>query len=159
MPLAIEAIVAQYVKRDDLSALEKLRSHREGLLSRMNDRGGYSFDLVRDSCKSELVAIDGAIEEVLGDCRGEVDADRTRIFGWVQYTRHPARRVTVGIYINRSRIAEVVADRFRSELLKDGIGDGCHGFEFVPPEGSFAPPVKLGLRFGKKLHLREFNVI
>jgi hypothetical protein len=42
--------------------------------------------------------------------------------------------VCLDIYAGSELVGQVVANRFRPDLAAAGIGDGRHGFEFVPPE-------------------------
>jgi hypothetical protein len=67
--------------------------------------------------------------------RGHVDQiGRRCIIGWAQDETCPEAPVCLDIYAGSELVGQVVANRFRPDLAAAGIGDGRHGFEFVPPE-------------------------
>jgi len=152
MSLAIESIINQYIKLQNLEALEKMREHRQRLLDQCVDTAYFSVDLIRSTYLAELDAIDTGIAAFLGKPRGNLDNySETRISGWAQYSQRPDKRVPVNIYINDERVGDVIADRFRDDLLKAGIGDGHHAFQFALPEGIYRPPLRLELRVGSQI--------
>ncbi len=55
--------------------------------------------------------------------------DKSRIAGWVQDVSRPSVPVQVKVFLGRTFVAQVVADRYREDLRRAGIGDGYHGFE------------------------------
>ena len=66
---------------------------------------------------------------------GRVDAiDMGRIFGWAFDPMAPDQRLTIRVLLDAKVIAEVVADRNRPDLRRNGIGDGKHAFEIALPE-------------------------
>lgn len=66
---------------------------------------------------------------------GRVDAiDQGHIFGWAFDPATPNERLTIRVILDGSVIAEAVADRSRSDLKRNGIGDGSHAFEIALPE-------------------------
>jgi hypothetical protein len=66
-----------------------------------------------------------------------------RIAGWVQNTAKPETPVSLVITDSDQVIARVLANRFRDDLKKSGIGNGRHSFEFTltPPLSPFQPHV------------------
>jgi autotransporter passenger strand-loop-strand repeat protein len=71
-----------------------------------------------------------------GRLRGYVDhVSPARIAGWAQDEAAPDAPVRLRILDNDVAIGEVVADRARDDLARDGIGQGRHGFAFDIPGG------------------------
>ncbi|MEM4619298.1 MAG: hypothetical protein QW607_03685 [Desulfurococcaceae archaeon] len=54
--------------------------------------------------------------------------DGQYVFGWVWDRENPEERLEVIIYVDGKPIATGVADIYRQDLEKAGIGDGRHGF-------------------------------
>ena len=74
--------------------------------------------------------------ERLGALLGRVDlVDTTRICGWAQNIRQPDVKVRLEILIDGVLVAETLADRYREDLRRAGIGIGEHGFEVALPPG------------------------
>lgn len=68
--------------------------------------------------------------------RGHLDeVDVVGVRGWAQDPKCPTERVTVEILIDGNVIGMAVADQYRADLEKDGIGDGNHGFAWNFPPG------------------------
>lgn len=66
------------------------------------------------------------------DLRGLVDnATADRLYGWVFDAARPGYRVPVELRLGAERLASGIADLPRPDLAKNGIGDGCHAFEFA----------------------------
>lgn len=57
-----------------------------------------------------------------------ITTDR-RVIGWVADGDRPGVRHRVEMVVDGAVIAEVMADTFRVDLKKQGVGDGHHGFE------------------------------
>ncbi len=57
--------------------------------------------------------------------------------GWAFNKSKPDERLKVVVYVDDKPVAEGVADKFREDLLKAGIGDGRYGFEIELPEDIF----------------------
>ncbi len=57
--------------------------------------------------------------------------------GWAFNKAKPEERLKVVVYVDDKPVAEGVADKFREDLLKAGIGDGRYGFEIELPEDIF----------------------
>jgi len=86
--------------------------------------------------------IEKAIEEcrsgvdAFGELRGHIDdADHLRLRGWVQDVSNPTLTVALVISANDKIIGRVLANRFRDDLKKAGVGKGRHSFEFTFPGG------------------------
>ncbi|SHG93323.1 Tetratricopeptide repeat-containing protein [Hydrocarboniphaga daqingensis] len=60
-----------------------------------------------------------------------------RIQGWAWDRLAPANRVVLDLAHNGAIFTSVVADRFRRDLEKAGIGDGAHAFRYVIPLATF----------------------
>jgi len=65
------------------------------------------------------------------EVHGLIDnATADRLYGWVWDAAHPGHRVTVELRLAGEVVATTVADYARPDLAKNGVGDGCHAFEF-----------------------------
>lgn len=65
------------------------------------------------------------------DVRGLIDnATSDRLFGWAWDASHPGRRLKVELRLAGEVVANTIADFARPDLGKNGVGDGCHAFEF-----------------------------
>ncbi len=74
-------------------------------------------------------------ETQIGALRGHVDVVRPdRIAGWAQNTDHPDAPVCLDIYVDGRLIGQTLANCYRADLERAGIG-GRHGFAFAPPAG------------------------
>jgi autotransporter passenger strand-loop-strand repeat protein len=73
--------------------------------------------------------------------RGHVDTiGRRQIVGWAYDEAAPEAPVCLDIYAGDRLIGQAVANRYREDLERAGIGTGRHGFQFTPPKGlAFAP--------------------
>ena len=102
--------------------------------------GNYGFNVIlprRTIGQSfEVVAADGISLPVLPNAAGldgwldRIDSDG--VFGWVWRVGDAEQKLTVEILLDDAVIGTVVADVFREDLLKDGIGSGAHSFRFSP---------------------------
>lgn len=67
--------------------------------------------------------------------KGRVDAiDQGRVFGWAFDPETPEKRLAIRVLLDGTVIAEALADRNRSDLKRNGIGDGNHAFEIALPD-------------------------
>jgi hypothetical protein len=80
-------------------------------------------------------------EESRATLRGYVDAVSANcIAGWAQNPDYPNAPVCLDIFAGGRLIGRTLANRFRDDLARAGLGSGKHSFEFIPPPGlSFAP--------------------
>jgi hypothetical protein len=96
---------------------------------------GYQVEAVRRhlALRAGLPAVAG---EGSGELRGYVDEiSFSRIAGWAQNVDHPEAPVCLDIYVDGELIGQALANRYRDDLERAGLGSGRHGFEFVPPAG------------------------
>jgi O-antigen biosynthesis protein len=75
------------------------------------------------------------------ELRGFVDvASSRRIAGWAQNATFPEAPVCLDIYAADRLIGQTLANRYREDLERAGLGSGRHSFEFTPPVGlAFTP--------------------
>jgi hypothetical protein len=78
-----------------------------------------------------------------GGLRGYVDTVTSNcIAGWAQNVDHPDAPVCLDIYAGTRLLGQVLANRYRADLKRAGLGSGCHGFKFKPRRSlAFAPYV------------------
>ena len=102
---------------------------------------GYEVEAVRQ--RLELRAGLAANDEVppVGNLRGFVDRiTADSVTGWAQNLDHPEAPVCLDILVGGGLVGQVLANRYREDLERAGIGSGCHSFEFtMPSELVFAP--------------------
>jgi hypothetical protein len=66
------------------------------------------------------------------DVRGLIDnATTDRIYGWAWDASYPTHRVPVELLLDGETVASTIADGARPDLAANGVGDGCHAFEFA----------------------------
>jgi len=77
---------------------------------------------------------------------GRVDAiDQGRLYGWAFDRSQPNVRIQVVVSLGPQIIAEVTADKLRSDLRRNGIGDGQHAFDIALPESVTARERELSI--------------
>ena len=70
------------------------------------------------------------------DLRGFLDRVTPYIIeGWAQSLDHPEAPVCLDIFAGGQLIGQVLANRYRDDLKRAGIGSGCHSFRFAVPGG------------------------
>ena len=78
---------------------------------------------------------------------GRLDAvENNKVFGWAWDRARPGERAVVELRCGGAVLASVTADRERSDLLANGIGDGVHAFEAeleAPPAGPVEAYIRL----------------
>jgi hypothetical protein len=141
MTSGIQSIVDTYVKLRRIDALTSLRAHRRKLLAAASDRSHFNFAVTREHYQRDIAAIEAGLNRVMPQTdwaiRGAMDPlGETEITGWVQNTRHPDLPVLLGVYFDGRLAGEILANRFRPELVEAGIGNGHHGFVFALPLGT-----------------------
>ncbi len=70
--------------------------------------------------------------------------DHEVVVGWACDEAAPDRAVRLQVLAGEALLGEVLANRFRGDLLRAGIGDGRHGFSFSLP-GGLAVEVRDGI--------------
>jgi hypothetical protein len=58
------------------------------------------------------------------------NATADRLYGWAWNAAEPDQRLTVELRLADRAVASTTADLARPDLADNGIGDGCHAFEF-----------------------------
>lgn len=65
------------------------------------------------------------------EVRGLIDnATEDRLYGWAWDPANPGARLRVELRLAGAVVASTVADFARPDLARNGVGDGCHAFEF-----------------------------
>jgi hypothetical protein len=96
---------------------------------------GYEVEAARRGIDAR-VGLRPAVAEDPATLRGYVDAVNVgRIAGWAQNPQHPEAPVCLDIFAGGRLIGQTLANRFRDDLARAGIGSGKHSFEFIPPPG------------------------
>ena len=68
--------------------------------------------------------------------RGSIDVvSPCYIAGWAQNPHHPEAPVCLDIYADGRLIGRTLANRYREDLQRAGLGSGRHSFAFIPPRG------------------------
>ena len=113
--------------------------HPQYCAPRLSD--GFEVEAIRRriALRAGLRPKDG--EPHIGSLRGCCDLiGPRRIAGWAQNTEHPEAPVCLDVYAGGRLIGQVLADRYREDLEREGLGSGRHSFEFtLPPELAFVP--------------------
>jgi hypothetical protein len=128
-------IVDSYVKLRDLKSLYDLKLHRQNLMQVVSDRANMKSEFCLE-CEQDLAAIEAGLQTVCKNLvlHGHVDVfSESRITGWACYPSHDSVPLTLVIFFDGVVVGYVRADCFRQDLEEAGYGNGCHGFEFVPP--------------------------
>jgi autotransporter passenger strand-loop-strand repeat protein len=74
------------------------------------------------------------VVEPVGALRGYVDqAAPERVCGWAQDLDSPEEPVALEISVGDVPVMTVLANAFRADLRKAGVGSGCHAFEATLP--------------------------
>jgi hypothetical protein len=58
------------------------------------------------------------------------NATADRLYGWAWNAAEPDRRLSIELRLADETVAATTADLARPDLANNGIGDGCHAFEF-----------------------------
>ena len=86
-------------------------------------------------------------ETAAGALRGFVDQVAPRLIeGWAQNVDHPEAPVCLDIFAGGLLIGQVLANRYREDLKRTGIGSGFHSFRFTPPDGIALVPDAVDVR-------------
>jgi hypothetical protein len=76
----------------------------------------------------------------IGELRGSIEEiSPARIAGWAQNAEHPQAPVCLDIYADGRLTGQVLANRYREDLERAGLGNACHGFAFTPPAMTIRP--------------------
>jgi hypothetical protein len=90
-----------------------------------------------------------------GRLRGHLElVRRDRIEGWAQEDGHPDKTILLRVSDNGVTIGQVMANQYRGDLEKAGIGAGTHSFSMTIP-GGLAPDVRHVIRVDRAVDGRE----
>jgi autotransporter passenger strand-loop-strand repeat protein len=93
---------------------------------------GYEVEAVRAQI-DQRAELRPAAENPHG-LRGYIDLVTTQLIaGWAQNVDYPEAPVCLDIYAAGRLIGQTLANRYREDLQRAGLGSGSHSFEFVPP--------------------------
>jgi hypothetical protein len=59
------------------------------------------------------------------------NATADRLYGWAWNAADPEQRLAIELRLGETTVAGTIADLARPDLADNGIGDGCHAFEFA----------------------------
>jgi hypothetical protein len=139
MPTHIQWIVDSYVKLQDIGSLHRLKIHRLELLRAVQGHP-HRQEASGSDCEQDLAVIETGLQQLYKSwvLHGHVEVfSEVRIAGWACYPEHNDVPISLRIFFDGTEVGETIADRFRSDLEKAGYGDGCHGFEFIPPKNAY----------------------
>ena len=105
---------------------------------------GYELEGVRRRIASRAGQ---AADANLGALRGYVDATTaTHIKGWAQNVDCTEMPVCLDVYVGSQLIGQALANRYRDDLAKAGLGGGRHSFVFRVPAGVTLTPETVEVR-------------
>jgi O-antigen biosynthesis protein len=99
--------------------------------------GGYEVEAAREriALRAGLRPISRRNEQLA--FRGHVDfVGPDLIEGWAQNEEHPEAPVCLDIYVRDRVIGQTLANQYREDLERAGLGSGHHSFRFVLPKGA-----------------------
>jgi len=79
--------------------------------------------LLRVADGPRIGKLNGYVDQVSKDC----------IAGWAQNADHPEAPICLDIYADGRLIGQTLANRYREDLQRAGLGSGRHSFAFRPP--------------------------
>jgi len=95
---------------------------------------GYEVETARQRIALRAGLLRVADGPRIGKLRGYVDeVSARRVAGWVQTVEHPEAPVCLDIFAEGRMIGQVLANAYRADLWRAGIGSGHHAFTFAPP--------------------------
>jgi hypothetical protein len=148
--IAEGALAESYIDDDNRLLFQNAHEYREKYAEVASGRAqycaprrddGYEVEAVRQriALRAELPAANP--DTAAGALRGYVDrVTAACVAGWAQNLDHPEAPVCLDIYAGGQLIGQVLANSYREDLQKAGMGSGRHSFEFtLPPELVVAP--------------------
>jgi len=102
---------------------------------------GYEVDAIRRHIVRRAGQVPEQTPESAGKLRGFIDRITPQVIeGWVQNVDRPGAPVCLDILVGGRLIGQVLANRYRGDLERSGIGNGHHSFAFAPPDGLVFTP-------------------
>lgn len=94
---------------------------------------GYYLERLR----ARINARAGLQEEskIIGPIRGNLDERGARLRGWAQDEAAPEQPVELELLSDGRVVQRFLANRYRADLRRAGLGSGCHAFDVARPEG------------------------
>ena len=106
---------------------------------------GFELETIRQRLARRAGLISPAPQS--GRLRGHVDLIGARsIEGWAQNPDHPEAPVCLDIHADGRLIGRTLANRYRADLKKAGLGSGRHAFVFRPVAGALPSPATIEVR-------------
>jgi hypothetical protein len=105
---------------------------------------GYEVEAVR-----QRIALRAGLagSQSAGTLRGHVDeVTASTVKGWAQNADQPEAPVCIDIYMGGRLIGQALANRYREDLAKAGLGSGRHAFVFRTPPGVALVPDAVEVR-------------
>jgi hypothetical protein len=97
---------------------------------------GYELETARQRIAARAGILRSADGERVGTLRGNVEGIRaTGIAGWAQNSDAPEVPVCLDIFVDAKLVGRALANIYRDDLARAGLGSGRHGFCFTPPAG------------------------
>ena len=107
---------------------------------------GYLVETARRRVDARA-GLEAPVEPTCATLRGYVDVASTRrIAGWAQNPEHPEAPVCLDVRVGGQLIGQVLANRYREDLQRAGLGSGHHGFELALPAGLAVAPTSVEVR-------------
>ena len=109
---------------------------------------GYEVEAIRRRIALRAGLVSEEASTSAGELRGFVDRVTPHVIeGWAQNADHPEARVCLDIYISRRKIGQVLANYYRQDLERVGLGSGHHKFPaFLAPAGVALAPATVDVR-------------
>jgi hypothetical protein len=108
---------------------------------------GYELEAIRHRLALRAGSWRQQAVSSAGELRGSIDRlTPCAIEGWAQDGEHPEAPVCLDIYVDGQLVGQTLANRYREDLRRAGLGSGCHAFEFVPPAGVSLEPGNVEVR-------------
>ena len=113
---------------------------------------GYEVEAVRVRL-AQRAGLRGAAESAqrgslqIGALRGYIDhIGATSIAGWGQNSDAPEVPVCLDVFVSAKLVGRVLANTYRNDLKRAGLGSGRHAFDFRPPPGVVFTPDTVEVR-------------
>ena len=106
---------------------------------------GYEVEAARRLI-AEQAGLAAAVDLTI-DLRGCVDkANDEAVEGWAQNPDYPEAPVCLDVYAGGQLIGQTLANRYREDLERGGLGSGRHSFSFTLPDGLMVLPGTVDVR-------------